>query len=318
MDIRILDLDGSIIAQEAFQRHRVSLCAARDWAPRVRLGCSFGSFRRFERTLADRLGGPTDQSPELTLCGSGDFHHVSLALVRRQTQPFNLLVVDNHPDWMRGVPFLHCGTWLQHAAQLPLVQHIFHAGGDVDFDNSWRWLAPWPALRSGKITVFPAVRRFAARAWTGIETEPLRPTLDESMTAERIEDLLQPYRLALARWPLYISLDKDVLRSADAAVNWDSGHLELGEVCVVLEAFSRAARGRIAGMDIVGDWSPVRVHGLFRRLLHWTEHPPLQIDPAEAQRLNEKTTTILLDAAEAACPAWSGWPAVVRSKRRVA
>jgi hypothetical protein len=318
MDIRILDLDGSVITQDAFGRYGPRLCSARDWAPRIRLGCSFRRFRRFEETLSARLGSSVDEAPELTLCGSGDFHHVSLALIRRQTQPFNLLVLDNHPDWMRGVPFLHCGTWVQHAAKLPLVQHIFHAGGDVDFDNAWRWLAPWPSLRTGKITVFPAVRRFEGRPWTGIETEPLRATADESVTAERIDDLLQPHRLDLARWPLYISLDKDVLRSADAVVNWDSGHLELGEVCTVLEAFSRAAGGRLAGMDIVGDWSPVRVQGLFRRLLHWTEHPQLDIDPGEARRRNEKTTAVLLDAAEAACPAWSGWPAVVRSRRRVA
>jgi hypothetical protein len=318
MDIRVLDLDGSMIAQDAVHRHRSVVHSVREWGARVRLGCSFRRFRRFEQALRRRFGSDSDEAPELTLCGSGDFHHVSLALVRRQTRPFNLLVLDNHPDWMRGVPFLHCGTWVQHAAKLPFVQHIFHAGGDVDFDNAWRWLAPWPSLRTGKITVFPAVRRFETRAWTGIDTEPLRPAADEAMTAERIDDLLSPYRLDLARWPLYISLDKDVLRSADAVVNWDSGHLELGEVCTVLEAFSRAARGRLAGMDIVGDWSPVRVQGLFRRLLDWTEHPQLDIDAGEARRLNEKTTAILLDAAEALCPAWSGWPAVVRSKRRVA
>ena len=93
----------------------------------------------------------TPDEPTLTFYGSGDFHHVSLALVRRRRAPFNLLVLDNHPDWMRGVPFLHCGTWLYHAARLPQVRRIFHVGGDVDFDNVYRWLAPWPLLHAGKI-----------------------------------------------------------------------------------------------------------------------------------------------------------------------
>src|SRR5207245_2357963 len=115
--------------------------------------------------LAGALGVAHDAAPSLTFVGSGDFHHVSLALVRRQPGPINLLVLDNHPDWMRGVPVLHCGTWLSHAVRLPQVRTVFHVGGEVDFDNAYSWLAPWPELRSGKIVVLPAVRRFRGARW---------------------------------------------------------------------------------------------------------------------------------------------------------
>src|SRR5205823_5696000 len=163
----------------------------------------------------------------LTFCGSGDFHHVSLALVRRLTTPFNLLVLDNHPDWMRGVPFLHCGTWLYHAARLPQVRRIFHVGGDVDFDNYYRWMAPWDLIESGKIVVFPAVRRYRRGRWARVEAAPLRCDAAMPFPTERVEELLTPYRRELRAWPLYVSLDKDVMVSDDAAVNWDSGHLTL-------------------------------------------------------------------------------------------
>src|SRR5262249_33304584 len=153
----------------------------------IRLACSFRRFRLFEKALAELFGTETDTRPALTLCGSGDFHHVGLALLRRQTRPFNLLVLDNHPDWMRGVPFLHCGTWLYHAAQLPLVRHIFHVGGDVDFDNYYRWMAPWHLLRSGKITVLPAVRRFRRGPWAQIANEPLRPDSRTLLSSSHIE-----------------------------------------------------------------------------------------------------------------------------------
>jgi hypothetical protein len=294
MNIRILDLDGSLIAQRGLLRLHPRACDVYDWGPRVRLACGFGRFDRFERALADRLGGPVDNSPSVTLYGSGDFHHVSLALLRRQAQPFNLLVLDNHPDWMRGLPFLHCGTWLHHATKLPQVCHIFHVGGDVDFDNAYRWMAPWPALREGRIIVFPAVRRFRRGRWQGIEHESLRPDADTPMTAERLEELLRPYRLQLARWPLYVSLDKDVMTQTDAVVNWDSGHLRLSEVADVLNCFVAASRGNLIGMDIVGDWSPVSVRGLFRKLFHWTEHPSLAIDPVDAHKQNETTNLALL------------------------
>jgi hypothetical protein len=294
MDVRILDLDGSLVAQKALLRRRTHAYASHDWGPRIRLACSFGRFQRFERALADRLGGTVDRAPRLTLYGSGDFHHVSLALLRRQARPFNLLVLDNHPDWMRGLPFLHCGTWLYHAARLPQVRQVFHVGGDVDFDNAFRWMAPWPMLREGRITTFPAVRPFRRGAWKAIGHEPLRPAADTPLTAERLEELLRPHRLQLARWPLYVSLDKDVMTPDDAVVNWDSGHLRLSDVSVILKGFEDAARGNLIGMDIVGDWSPVRVQGWFRRLFHRTEHPPLDIDPADARRRNEQTNLALL------------------------
>src|SRR5271166_2661362 len=156
--VRIVDLDGAIVPQASFLEHlRTEWTSALDWGPHLRLACSFSYFKKFESWLRDRS---VSADPAVTLYGSGDFHHVTLALIRQIRQPFNLLVLDKHPDWMRAIPFLHCGTWLHHAARLPLVRRIFHVGGDLDFDNAFRWLAPWPLLRTGKITVLPAIRPF--------------------------------------------------------------------------------------------------------------------------------------------------------------
>jgi hypothetical protein len=33
--------------------------------------------------------------------------------------------------------------------------------------------------------------------------------------------------------------------------------------------------------------------GLLRRVLHWTEHPALSVDAAEATRINERTNLVL-------------------------
>jgi hypothetical protein len=250
------------------------------------MACGFARFRGFERALTECAGQSSDAEPHLTFYGSGDFHHVSLALVRRVAVPFNLLIVDNHPDWMRGIPFLHCGTWVYHAARLPMLRRIFHVGGDVDFDNAYRWVAPWSLLTKGKLAVFPAVRRFKRGKWAGVGNEPIR--------GNELRRLLGPFRDDLLRYPLYISLDKDVMVSADAVVNWDSGHLRLAEVQEVLRTFLEAANGQLAGMDIVGDWSPVCVRGLLRHVLHRTEHPSLEIDPEGARARNEQTNLRLL------------------------
>ena len=296
MQTRILDLDGSLVRQELLlQQSEATILPLTDWGSSVRLACGHRSFRRFQNRLTQLAGSNRDTNPFLNFIGSGDFHHVSLALLRRLRGSCNLLVIDNHPDWMRGIPFLHCGTWLYHAAQLPGVRRIFHVGGDVDFDNAYRWLAPWSMLRAGKIVVLPARRRFQGRHWARIEHESLRRNAEEPAERETIEDWLTPFRAELASLPLYISLDKDVLTASETAVNWDSGYLRTREVLNVAQAFLDAAEGRLAGMDVVGDWSPVRVRGLFRRFLHWTEHPSLTVDAAQATRRNEALNLLLHD-----------------------
>lgn len=296
MRLRILDLDCGVTTQAgAVARADGAVYDLRQWGPKIRMACGFRAFGRFETMLGDALRGSESSHPTLTLYGSGDFHHVSLALVRRLAGPVNLLVIDKHPDWMRGVPLLHCGTWLHHAGRLPNVGTIFHVGGDLDFDNAYRPLAPWPRLRSGKIRVFPAVRRFGGGGWNRVATEPLRADPGTPLDAARLERLLAPHRRELAARPLYVSVDKDALREADAAVNWDSGHLSLEELTLALRGFLDAAEGRLAGADSTGDWSPVEVRGPLRRVLHRLEHPRIVVDPETARWRNQRVNLRLLE-----------------------
>jgi hypothetical protein len=300
MQTRLLDLDGSVVRQtQLLRRSGPVILRLQEWGRYLRLACRHGTFTVFEKHLAQLAGSSHDPQPYLTFVGSGDFHHVSLALLRRLTGPFNLLVIDKHPDWMRGIPFLHCGTWLYHAAHLPNVQRIFHLGGVLDFDNAYRWLAPWQMIRSGKIVVAPACHRFRGLYWDRIAHQPIRRRPDEPVEPDILWHWLAAYRAELSAFPLYISLDKDVLTASEAVVNWDSGYLTAAEVMAILSAFSDAADGELAGMDVVGDWSPVQLRGWMQRLLHWTEHPSLTIDVKEATRRNEAVNLRLLD-----CMAW--------------
>jgi hypothetical protein len=303
MLVRILDLDGAVISQERLHRRATYCVPLNGWGPRLRLGCGWREFCRFEDELSELLGGRRDRQPMVSFVGSGDFHHVSLALLARQPRLCNVLLLDNHPDWMRGVPFLHCGTWLYHAARLPQVHTIFHVGGEIDFDNYYRWLAPWEMLRSGKIRVLPSVRSFRGRDWQQIEHTPLRRNPDVAARREAIESLIAPWRDELAQLPLYISLDRDVLCAEEAVVNWDSGRLIASEVISLIRAFRSASAG-LAGMDVVGDWSEVRVAGMLRRLLHWTEHPRLSVDPPRARAINEEFNLTLLDMLSANVGRW--------------
>jgi hypothetical protein len=79
-------------------------------------------------------------------------------------------------------------------------------------------------------------------------------------------------------------------------VNWDSGRLRFQEVESILSTFLDRPGVPLAGMDVVGDWSPVRVRGWFRWLFHLTEHPPLDVDPLRARQCNQRTNRRLLAA----------------------
>src|SRR5262249_29952654 len=147
----------------------------------------------------------------------------------------------------------------------------------------------------------PGRRGYERGRWKGVSHQPLRPQPDQPLTLSRLGELLRPFRDELRSCPLYVSLDKDVMTSADSIVNWDSGHLTMAEVLTVLQGFLAAAGGNLAGMDVVGDWSPVRVSGLLRRFLHLTEHPSLTVDPAEATRRNEQTNLAVLRCVQACC-----------------
>lgn len=296
MDVRILDLDGAVTSQREFvERHAPVVIPMREWGPRIRICASHRRYRRFAAACAERCAAPA-RRPSITLCGSGDFHHVTVALLEQLREPFNVLHIDKHPDWVGYAPLVHCGTWVNHALRNPNLRRYVHAGADLDLDNGFRHLAPWWALRSGKITVLPAVKRLSIGHWAHVPNQPLRVHPERPFDAARLDELCSALRADLASAPLYITIDKDVMRACDAVVNWDSGRLTLDEILTVVRWFVAAAKGRLAGMDVMGDWSAEHTEGALRGALVKAEHPGLTIDPREAARVNARTNLALVEA----------------------
>jgi hypothetical protein len=292
MRLEVLDLDGAMASQVGIAtRWSPTVIPLRDWGPRIRIACRFTTYCQFAHSLNARLGPKTDSC--IRMYGSGDFHHVTLALLSRLTKPFNLLVFDNHPDWMRRIPFMHCGTWLNHAARLPRVRRVFHVGGDVDFDNGYRRLAPWDLIKNEKVVVLPARRKFTRGHWRRIP--------HHTCSELKFNECFQKFRADLEAEPLYVSIDKDVLRESDAFTNWDSGRLSLDDLLALIGQFVAAARGNVAGIDLLGDWSPVRTDSWLGRLCHWTQHRAQTIDPELAAARNEAANTAIIETLLRSC-----------------
>lgn len=70
------------------------------------------------------------------LLGSGDYHYVSLFWLERMETPFNLLLLDNHPDDQPpafGDVLLSCGSWVEQARRLPALRGFRWIRREEDF-----------------------------------------------------------------------------------------------------------------------------------------------------------------------------------------
>ncbi len=243
----VLDLDGSVAPLEGAET-----IPLRDREEELRFAC--------RRRSLDRLPPLTDA--RLVFLGSGDFHHLTYALIAHMQCPMEVVVLDNHPDNMRYPFGIHCGSWVAHAARLPFVSRIHVAGicsPDVEgaraLENHLR------PLRAGKVVYWcirrdlGALRRLGARA---------------SQSFDSIADLLGALRGALSGQPVYLSIDKDVLAHDVVRTNWDQGVMTLEE----LESAIAMLRGNLFAADVTGDVSPYRYRSRFKRLLSALDRQP--------------------------------------------
>jgi arginase family enzyme len=199
---------------------------------------------------------------------------------------------DNHPDWVRFGNGLHCGSWVGRAARLPGVARVITVGvcsGDIDRPETKR--ADLDLLSERRVELYPyrapdggSALRVGGEEWPSIE----------AVGEDGFVDLLASRITTPA---VYITIDKDVLRSADAVTNWDQGRLSLEGLEALVRAV--ATRARVIGADVVGDWSAPRYgSGPLAALLKigeaFLDQPHRGPLPAVAGRINQSTNLRLL------------------------
>ena len=254
----ILDFDGSV--KPLRDTEIVSL---RDREEDIRFACS----QRALRELSTALGPIIDRRPSVVFLGSGDFHHVTLALVERAraiNRQMQVVVFDNHPDNMLYPFGVHCGSWVWHVSRLPFVTRVHIAGitsPDVERGHVWEnRLAP---LRSGKVVYWCVQRDLRGLERAGVHQSRSFPSV-----IEMIGSLSKA--LAATEEPIYLSIDKDVLARDVVQTNWDQGVMQLEE----LESAIGQLRGRLIGSDIVGEVSSYQYRSWFKRLLSGLDGQP--------------------------------------------
>lgn len=252
----ILDFDASV-PPVAVDEVRIDLAG---WQEAIRFGCSMRVFAGLEDHL-DRL---MPQEYDCVFTGSGDYHHLSLLLLRRLARlrglppdSLDLVVCDNHPDNMRYLFGLHCGSWVRHASSLACVRRVHVIGitsPDIGLFRAWEnYLMPFVRKKLWYWSVGQSAN------WLGLLGRGAH-----SRRFRTADALIAAFTPVLGETgAVYLSIDKDVLSPSAAYTGWDQG------VCgpAHLEAVLRGCAGRLIGCDVTGDFSVYAYAGRFKRLL---------------------------------------------------
>ncbi|WEN16531.1 arginase family protein [Rhodanobacter sp. AS-Z3] len=238
------------------------------WQESLRFACSLATMRRFAVALDELL--PADHGT--VFLGSGDFHHLSWPLIARlpADRPFQVVVLDNHPDNMRFPFGVHCGSWVRKVAMLAQVSHVHVLGitsTDIGSGHAWEnYLTP---LRRQKLTYWSigvdtewSQRLGLAHAFRNFDTP--EAMVDAFVDSQRTQTL-----------PSYLSIDKDVFAAEVARTNWDQGRLLTRHALSMIDSL----RHGLVGSDINGEVSHYRYRSWWKRRLSAMDEQP-EIDPA--------------------------------------
>ena len=289
MRVRLVDLDGvgspgAVAAELGLDAQVVD---ARDLGPRLRLWAAPSAMIEFAGRLAV-AGQPKGSGPVLTLFGSGDYHHLTTALLRKVDEPFTLIHFDNHPDWVRLAPRFHCGAWVNRALELKTLVRVATIGPCSD-DLDWPELKGGnvAALASGRIELYPW-RRAPTTVLRQLGNNPSFQRKGRQVIWRNVADdwpiFLEELHTRIPTAAIWITIDKDVLRPSDAGTNWDQGQMPLG---ALLDGIQRLARGkRVLGADVCGNYSRRRFGlNVAKWIEAFLEHAVPPAEPAARRNL---------------------------------
>ena len=288
--IRILNFDDSIIKQKKiFLQYQAQIIDLEKIGPTVRLWMN-GSLRN---EIAERLHPEVKNS--VTFIGSGDFHHISSILISQFQEPFSLIVFDYHPDWDILPPRYGCGSWVREALRNNCISKCLLIGVSSSDISSWSIQSGnLASLRNSRLEIYPHTHEPTQvflekvpennsykREGSFISSRIFWSQLKDKNIPELFLSLIK----SLPTKNVYISLDKDCLKSDASLTNWEEGKLSLDELLAMFKIIKDNCE--IIGMDICGDYSKVNFANKFKALISRFDHPR----NVAAEKLPESTVT---------------------------
>jgi hypothetical protein len=300
--VRILNFDGSLTRQtRLIERYRPEI---------IDLTSLGGSGRLWSNKKTAAAIGASLQpqaQQDITFLGSGDFHHVSQLLVSRFAGPLTLIVFDFHPDWDILPPSLGCGSWVSRALELKNINKVLLLGiSSDDISSPAIHTGNLQALKDDRLEIYPCAHKPTRVLFREVprnsSLQVRRSGLASEITWTELQgrDMEAFMALVLQRCEskkVYISIDKDCLRSDHALSNWEEGRFSLDELLRLLKVMQETMD--IVGLDITGEYSEPAVAGRIKALCSRLDHPACYSAcgaPAEKiNTINEETNLRILE-----------------------
>lgn len=159
---------------------------------------------------------------------TGDYHYLSCIIAGESRRPFDLLLLDNHPDMQEPAlgDILSCGDWVKTMLDR---NHMLGNVGIIGIDGSLK------ECTSGYGRRVRVVTREEIGDSTG---EKLEGIVREIISFDTLDN------------DIYLSIDKDVLDCEIYKTDWSQGTMALHQLETVLETvFSMR---RVSGVDVCG------------------------------------------------------------------
>ncbi len=160
----------------------------------------------------------TDCLYGLHFIDSGNYHYMSYILLSMVKEPFSLIVFDHHPDMQPPMfgDILSCGGWVLKVLQdNPFVRDVHIIGADS------KLISQLDEKDRSKVSFY---------------------NLDDIKSG-----------LPKTEYPLYLSVDKDVVQRDELITNWDQGEMGKEELLDHIHSLMTDPDRKLIGVDICGE-----------------------------------------------------------------
>ncbi len=164
----------------------------------------------------DGLSENTRLSYGVHFLDNGNYHYMSALFLDMVKEPFSLVVLDHHPDMQRPMfDILSCGGWVMDVADHnEFVRDIHVIGAD----------------------------------------KQLISELSDEDRSRALFYEFDGFDSSFARYPVYLSIDKDVISRDELITNWDQGDVRTEQLFLLVKEL--ADNGRLIGVDVCGECAP--------------------------------------------------------------
>lgn len=192
---------------------------------------------------------------EIHFIDNGNYHYMPAIMLEQVKEPFSLVVFDHHPDMQPPMfgDILSCGGWVLYALENnPNIRDVHIIGADRKLIDE---LPDDVRERAHFYDVYDVICR-RDYYFNGSDVHEKRVDGESASCNDYddIDDLKKCVILPETQFPVYISVDKDVVTPDEITTNWDQGEMRVSELLATIDRFFDEKK--VIGVDICGECAP--------------------------------------------------------------